>query len=196
MMENQTPAAMSYSPQSAPPSRFLHIYVEGLRGRRLNILDSDKTTPIYIVKSNSGSLFSSKPHMRICRPPTSSSALETQIGSASFRAWGRTVDMEFGSSTAFLKPKGLFTRSTEFQSSVGPLTWQYDSVFRSAFRLVNAEGEWLARFEGITFSWRKTGKLEIAGGVQWGPGLLDEIVISGVAMVEAERTRNNNSAAA
>ena len=54
-------------------------------------------------------------------------------------------------------------------------------------RLVNAEGNWLARFEGITFSLSKTGKLEIAGGVQWGPGLLDEIVISGIAMVEAER---------
>ncbi|MCJ1265872.1 hypothetical protein MMC22_005754 [Lobaria immixta] len=184
---------MSYSPQSAPPSRFIHIYAHGLRGRRLNILDSDKTTPIYIVNNNSGSIFSSKPHIRICRPPTSSSALETQIGSASFRIWGRTLDMEFGSSTAFLKPKGLFTRSTEFQSSVGPLTWQYDSAFRNDLRLVNTEGEWLARFEGSTFSWTKLGKLEIAGGVQWGPGLLDEIVISGLAMVAAEARRRSNT---
>lgn len=31
------------------------------------------------------------------------------------------------------------------------------------------------------------GKLEVSGEVEWGPGLLDEIVISGLAMVEAER---------
>lgn len=70
---------------------------------------------------------------------------------------------------------------------------------------MNAEGNWLARFEGTSFSWSKRGlatsfswskrgKLEIAGEVQWGPGLLDEIVISGIAMVEAERRRRNNSA--
>ena len=60
-------------------------------------------------------------------------------------------------------------------------------------RLVNAEGNWLARFERSSFSLGKRGKLEIAGGVQWGPGLLDEIVISGIAMVEAERRRRNRS---
>ena len=99
------------------------------------------------------------------------------------------MDMEFGSSTVFLESKGVFARSAEFQSSVGPLTWQRDSAFRKDLRLVNAKGDWLARFEGRTFSLGKRGKLEIAGGVRWGPGLLDEIVISGVAMVEAERRR-------
>lgn len=56
---------------------------------------------------------------------------------------------------------------------------------------MNGEGNWLARFESSTFSVGKRGKLEISGGVQWGPGLLDEIVISGIAMVEAERRRRN-----
>lgn len=73
------------------------------------------------------------------------------------------------------------------------LTWQHDSTFGKDLRLVNAEGDWLARFVGKTFSWSKRGKLEISGGVQFGPGLLDEIVISGIAMVEAERRRRNNN---
>lgn len=178
---------MESKSQAYPSSRFLHIYVEGLTRRRMTIFDSDKTTPIYIVNSNSGGCFSSKPHMRFCRPPTPSSTTETQIGSASFRTWSRAVELEFGSSAVYLEPKGALTRSTEFQSSVGLLTWQHDSALGSDLRLVNAEGNWLARFEGNTFSLSKTGKLEIAGGVQWGPGLLDEIVISGIAMVEAER---------
>ncbi|MCJ1429226.1 hypothetical protein MMC29_007139 [Sticta canariensis] len=179
--------------QVTPPSRFLHIYFKGLTGRRMTILDSDKTTPIYIVNSNSGTIFSSKPHMRFCRPPTTSSTLETQIGSASFRTWSRRLELEFGSSAVHLEPKGFFTRSMEFQSSVGPLTWQHDSAFGRDLRLVNAEGNWLARFEGTVFAWSKSGKLEISGGVQWGPGLLDEIVISGIAMVEAERRRRRNN---
>lgn len=177
---------MAYAPQSTPPSRFLHIYVKALTGARMTILDSDKTTPIYIVNSNDGC---SKPHMRFCRPATPSSALETQIGSISFHTWSSNIDLEIGSSAVLLKSKGHFTRSAEFQSSVGLLTWQYDSAFRNDLRLVNAEGNWLARVESKTFAWSKVGKMEIAGWVYWGPGLLDEIAISGMAMVEAERRR-------
>ncbi|MCJ1469551.1 hypothetical protein MMC07_008185 [Pseudocyphellaria aurata] len=178
-------------------SRMLHIYTEGFRGRRMNILDSDKSTPVYIVNKNSGGCFSSKPHMRFCRPPTPQSPLEVQIGSASFHTWSRSVDLDFGSSTSSLSSKGVFTRSTEFQSSVGLLTWKHDTAFGNDLRLVNAEGNWLARFVGNVFAWKKRGSLEISPGVNFGPGLLDEIVISGLAMVEAERRRRNaNSAAA
>ena len=104
MMENGT--------QATPPSRFLHIYFEGLTRRRMTILDYDKTTPIYIVNSNRGTIFSSKPHMRFCRPQTPSSTQEIQIGSASFRTWSRAVELEFGSSAVYLESKGLLTRST------------------------------------------------------------------------------------
>ncbi|MCJ1429449.1 hypothetical protein MMC29_007363, partial [Sticta canariensis] len=184
---------MANGTQSTPPSRFLHVYLEGLTRHRMTILDSDKTTPIYIVNSNRGSIFSSKPHMQFCRPQTPSSTVETQIGSASFRKSSRALELEFGSSAVLLKPKGFLTRSTEFQSSVGPLTWQHDSAFGSDLQLVNSEGNWLARFERTKFSRKKRGKLEISGGVQWGSGLLDEIVISGIAMAEAERRRRNAS---
>lgn len=50
---------------------------------------------------------------------------------------------------------------------------------------MNAEGTLLARFESTLFSQRKMGKLEISDAVQSAPGLLDEIIVSGLAMVEA-----------
>ena len=53
--------------------------------------------------------------------------------------------------------------------------------------LTNAGGNCLARFSCTAWARRKMGKLEVSGEVEWGPGLLDEIVISGLAMVEAER---------
>ncbi|MCJ1471209.1 hypothetical protein MMC07_009857 [Pseudocyphellaria aurata] len=180
---------MSDPSQSVPPSRFLHIYVEGLINRRIIILDSDKTTPVYLVDSNGAGLFSSKPDLCFYLPPTPSSPLETQIGSATFHSWSSTIDLQFGSSVVSLESTGSFTRSAGFQSSVGPLTWQHDSAFGDDLQLVNASGEWLARFVGASFSIGKRGTLEISGGIYFGPGLLDEIVISGIVMVEEERRR-------
>lgn len=54
---------------------------------------------------------------------------------------------------------------------------------------MNAEGNWLARVECKVLAWSKVGKMAIAGWVHWGPGLLDEIAISGIAMMEAERRK-------
>lgn len=97
------------------------------------------------------------------------------------------MDLDYGTSAVPLKPKGLLSRSTEFQSSVGLLTWQHDGALANSMSLINAGGNCLARFSSTAFARRKMGKLEVSGEVEWGPGLLDEIVISGVAMAEAER---------
>lgn len=86
-----------------------------------------------------------------------------------------------------MEPKGLLSRSTKFQSSVGLLTWQHDGALANSMHLTNAGGNCLARFSCTAWARRKMGKLEVSGEVEWGPGLLDEIVISGLAMVEAER---------
>lgn len=166
MMEMQTPTTTYHSPQFTPISLFLHIYEESSTDRRMTVRDSDKTTPVYIVK-----FFDSKPHIRFCRPPTPSSALEIQIGSAPFHTWQDIVDLEFGTYAISLESKGHFTRSTKFQSSVGPLTWQYDSALGDDMCLTNAVGNSLARFESKRWVLLKVGKLEIDGRVQWGPGL-------------------------
>lgn len=98
---NATPATTYHSPQFTPISPFLHIYEESSTDRRMTVRDSDKTTPVYIVN-----FFDSKPHLRFCRPPTPSSALEIQIGSASFHKWHDTVDLEFGTYVISLESKG------------------------------------------------------------------------------------------
>lgn len=188
-MEMQTPATMNRSPQFTPPSRFLHMYKESSTDRRMTILDSDKTTPVYILK-----YFGSKPQLGLCRPPTPSSALEIQIGSASFHTWHNTVDLELGTHAISLE-KGHFARSTKFQSSVGPLTWKYDSALGDGMRLIDAAGDSLARFESKTWALHKVGKLEVNGKVQWGPGLLDEIVLSAMAMVVAKKRKGEAAGA-
>lgn len=58
--------------------------------------------------------------------------------------------------------------------------------------LVNERKEWLAKFHNSAFSTGKEGKLEISNGEITG-AFLDEIVISGLAMIEHERRNRGNS---
>lgn len=195
-VKKQTPEAMFQSPQFTPPSRFLHVNFEGLTHSRLTVLDSNTSTPICIAKSDKSSFFCIKPLvLSFYRPSTPSSALQTQIGSASSHWLTRTIDLQLGSSAVPLKPKGKLTRSAEFQSSIGPLTWQHDRS-KDDLKMVHPNGDWLARFKDSGSYWIKTVVLEISGAVQWGPGLLDEIMISGIAMLMTERIQNASAAGA
>ncbi|MCJ1469001.1 hypothetical protein MMC07_007633 [Pseudocyphellaria aurata] len=174
----------------------LHISLgnDGHRGRRITILDGDKVS-IYIVDSKRSAIFT-RLSLNVYRPGRSPSRRDASIGSAKYHLWTRTVDLQVGSSTITMKAKGFVRRSMTFQSSVGRLTWQHESLFRNGLRLVDAGGTLLARFESTSFSRRKTRTLEISDAVRSAPGLLDEVVISGIAVVEAERRQNENAVAA
>ena len=54
--------------------------------------------------------------------------------------------------------------------------------------LVNQKKEWIARFDASLFAMSKQGKLHIVNGGINGVAL-DEIVVSGCAMVQHERRR-------
>lgn len=56
-------------------------------------------------------------------------------------------------------------------------------------------GEWVARFEAASFAVEKRGKFEI-GGSGVGEEGVDEIVVSGLAVVEQMRRKRGNNAAA
>ncbi|MCJ1468999.1 hypothetical protein MMC07_007631 [Pseudocyphellaria aurata] len=187
--------------QSTPSSRLLHISIGddgGHRGRRILVLDGDKKTPIYIVDSKR-SAFLTRLSLTIHRPATPGSRQhDTLIGSAKFHLWTRRVDLQIGSSAIPMKTKGFVRRSMTFRSSsVGDVTWQQEGLFRrSGLRLVvDAGGTVLARLESTSLSRRKTRTLEISDAVRSAPDVLDEVVISGIAVVEAERRRKKNAEA-
>lgn len=191
--QSSSSRAPSYQPQQPPPPsvqepRLLHIYLDGLTHRHLTIRDSDKRTPLYTVSANSGSIFSSKPHMRIFR----GSAQTTPIGTADFHNYSRTVDLTIQGRPVSMDASGLFTRSHVFQSSIGPLQWEGDGIFSNDLVLVNERKEWLAKFHNSAFAMGKEGKLEISNGEITGV-FLDEIVVSGLAMIEHQRRRRNNN---
>lgn len=186
--------APSYQAQKQPPPpsihepRLLHIYVDGMTHRHLTIVDSDKRTALYTVSANLGSIFSSKPHMRIFR---GSDQTNPPIGTADFRKLSRAVDLTIQGRPVSMEATGFFARGHGFPSSiVGPLQWESDGVFGSDLVLVNERQEWLAKFHNSAFAVSKEGKLEISNGEISG-AFLDEIVVSGLAVIEYRRRRRN-----
>lgn len=168
-------------------SRTLHIYRLELFSRDLTIMDADKTTIAYSVAANMGTIFSDKPHMRVYRGPVQAQSSTTPAGTATFHRYSRTIDLELHGRPTPMDSKGIFSFSHEFMSGIGPLSWKSNG-WGSDLILMTAENEWLAKFEGNRMAVEKRGTLEI---VSWdiGDDGLDEIVASGVAMVEYLRRR-------
>ena len=60
---------------------------------------------------------------------------------------------------------------------------------------VTERGDWVARFGNSTWSVSKQGRIEVVNR-DFPREVLDELVVSGLAMVELERRRRSNNAAA
>ena len=189
-IQGQQPFPQQPPPPSLQQPRFLHIYLDGMTHRHLTIKDEDKRTPLYTVAANSGSIFSSKPHMRIFRGASPEPSM--LAGTADFHTYSRTVDLIIHGRMTSMEATGLFTRGHVFESSIGPLKWEGDGIFSADLVLVNDRKEWIAKFHNSGFSLGKEGKLEISNGEIAG-SFLDEIVVSGLGMVEQQRRSRNNS---
>ncbi|KAL8635750.1 MAG: hypothetical protein Q9228_006791 [Teloschistes exilis] len=191
-----TTTAHSRSPSPAPAyatSRTLHIYSSSSWStRHITIADADRSHPLYTLTKNHGGLFSSKPHMTV----TSAQTPALVVGTATFHSMSRRVELEFHGQGVIFEPEGLFTRSHGYRSpsSGGErLKWKCEGWGHDLV-LVNSRKEWIAKFDAAVWAMKKLGKLEIRDGRIAGRAL-DEIVVSGLAMVELERRRRNSSSA-
>lgn len=181
----------SSQPQNLLEStRILHLYRKGMTGYKAHILDSDKQTVLYEI--NIKSLGS--PSISLYRGPSHGNSQGALVGTANFHNFSRTTDIKIGNSAIIpLRAEGIFTSSRMFDSILGPLKWQHDGVFSKTLSLVNARGEWIARFQTVT-AVSKWGRFEIAPGTpQGGERLLDEIVLTGFAILETEKRQSQSS---
>lgn len=74
------------------------------------------------------------------------------------------------------------------------LRWEHEGAFTANLCCVTERGEWVARFDRASLSMTKEGKLEIVDR-EMPKEVLDEVVVSGLAMIEHERRRRSNAAA-
>ncbi len=187
--------AQSSSPaydQKPVAPRVLHVYHEGFTHRRVQILDSDKRTPVYRINANSGGLFSSKPHLRIYEAAT-----DSEIATITFHSISSDIDMTIQNRPILLSKSGFFTSAHGFQSLAtgGSFKWKSDGVFSCGDMICLDEREQLvARFKSSGGAMKKEGKFELGEGVNG--VLMTEVVVSGIAMYEYMRRQRNCSSAA
>ena len=171
-----------------PIPRTLHLYNTGLTGSTLHILDKDKQTCLYEIKTHSWS----SPDVSLYRPAAATAAPNnnpTLCGSAKFHTWSRTIDLQIGGDRPIpLQANGSFTSTRMFESCVGELSW------KRGMKLHNARKELLATFTRV-MALSKWGRFEMTPRVaEGGQRLVDEIVLSGVALLEQRRRGKKSSA--
>lgn len=176
--------------QQGPGTHLLHIYRDSAFGRDLTILDSDKTTVAYTIAANRGAIFSEKPHMRFYRGPAEPQHSSQLVGTATFHSHSRAIDLTLHNRAVSMESTSIFGSTHEFQSGIGPLLWKTNG-WGSGLTLMTPDKHWLAKFDACSFSFDKRGTLEIVNWDIEGVGL-DEIIVSGMAMIEHMRRRRSS----
>lgn len=124
-------------------------------------------------------------------------ATNAEVATITFHSFSSDIDLTVHNQPIVLTKSGFFTSAHEFSSLAtgGVFKWKNDGVFSGGDMLCLDQREQLiARFESSNWAMKKEGKFELSPGVSG--VLMDEIVASGIAMVEQRRRQKKNSAAA
>ena len=108
------------------------------------------------------------------------------VGTINFPMMTRRIELVINGRPVQLEYNGFRDRSYRFMSSIGPLKWASMSMMGAGVACTTERGEWLAKFDTSWLSVHGTGKLEIVNQNLL-QGLVDELVVSGVAMLENDR---------
>ncbi|KAI9720670.1 MAG: hypothetical protein M1812_002850 [Candelaria pacifica] len=180
------PPSTSPRPTAGPPPaytspRLLHIYHEGHSERRASIKDSSKTT-LYSIDLHHWS----KPHMVVFAGDS-----KNEIGTVAFHSLSSTMDLTVRGTEFSLKNDKYWTQQYSFVSRATgrKFRWKMESLWTmNDFVCMDEKDMPIAKFEGSTWALRKLGKIELVQGLDG--ALLDEVLMSGLAMVEmVQRTK-------
>ena len=178
------PSLIKTSGSEPPVPRKLQIHVDGILNRRLYINESDDVTTLYTATIKAGGIFRSGPNVTVYTGTDETQA--SIVGTASFPSFSQKIDLTLHSQRIFFAQDGFFTHTHSFTSTAGRLRWEHTGIFSQNMTCVDEEGRWLARFDYKRLSMSKLGTLEIVSD-QIGGALLDELVVSGIAMTELEK---------
>ncbi|MCJ1278442.1 hypothetical protein MMC21_006259 [Puttea exsequens] len=177
-------------PYPPSPSPSLHVRNTGLPAPGIQILNPLTSLPLYTIFAPKRSHFSSDPHLLI-----TSSITNTPIGSIRFHSILDDIDLCIhGKEVPF--PCSTWSSSHEMVSLVGggSLKWKNHNVLKGGdLRCTDGSGQVVARFEAVRWGKvQKEGKFELSQAVAAGGPAMDEIVISGIAMVEFKRREHDD----
>lgn len=185
------PAYRSSSPAAFPTSqpRIFHLKRDGFTQTKAHIYEADNRTEAYHMKSSySAEWSSSKPNNVITSAYTGQ-----MVGTINFPMWTRQIELVINGRTVPLEYNAWKDRSYRFMSSIGPLKWAAISTMGASLACTTERGEWLAKFDTKWFSMKGGAQLEIVNQ-NLPQELVDELVVTGLAMLENDR-RNMAAAA-
>ncbi|KAL5364930.1 hypothetical protein BJX96DRAFT_188197 [Aspergillus floccosus] len=173
------------------PIQMIHIHY---RGKRLSLLDSDDTTPLYTV-----TVCRHTPQMQLVRLPRDSNPNaggdtdnERGICTAAFEKLSMNVTLSIYDQPVMLRRLDIFSRTYAFESTTlagTALHWEADGALTGDFKLVNQQNcQVLARFHNKVFSVTEVGSFEMVGLLP--ERLNEEIVISGLAVLVMVQSLN------
>ncbi|KAL8768192.1 MAG: hypothetical protein Q9209_005501 [Squamulea sp. 1 TL-2023] len=183
LMPHNAYRASSPAAFPTPHSRILRITREGFSQRKAHIYEADNCTQAYeMVSSYAAEWSNSKPNLEITSSYTGQIA-----GTVNFLMMSRQIQIVVNGQMLALNSNGWATRGYSFVSSIGPLKWEASTVMGSAYACTTERGEWLAKCDqNVLTSMHGKGTIEIVNG-NLPPGLTDELVVTGLAMIENER---------
>ena len=178
----------AYPPQphhTQAPSRLMNVVYEHYRTDRIRVLDADNTNTLYTMK-----LQMKKPHIVVKATST-----ETTIGTANLHMFKGGIDTTVHDNSITLSKHGFFKSTYTWPSPAlegATLTWKFKNLGVEILCLDEREIA-IARFRFNNWSAKKCGTLEMLGPQADGGLLMDEILVTGLAVVEVILTIRNAS---
>lgn len=177
---------------STKPLRTLNVYD---KGSTYTILDTDDVTLLYTIRWNANSA----PHMTVCRGDD----LKAVIGTATYHATHKLgfstapqITLKLSSGIVSLNKEGGFfsTNKRTFRSAVlGEVYWKGGVSITGFMKMDDGKGETLVQYKPMR-NMGRMGTMEI--GTELAQEGLDEVVVSGIAMLSEEMTSMSNTARA
>lgn len=177
--EKENAVSSPYPPQphhTQAAARVLHVWYDGWHISRVRVLDTDNATPLYTIRMKI-----TKPHLVI-----ESASAGSTIGTVSFHTLSNRIDATVHDSSTTLTCRGLFKNGHTYPSPAlggATLTWKTQGHSLDLVCL-DEGGVAIARFCFSNWSLRKAGRVELMGPQAASGALMEEIIVTGTAMVE------------
>ena len=178
-------AASAIDTSSNPGSRVLHVGRVGWYYTQ--ILDSDKATPLYSINNKYGSM-EPGPRMTISKAETNS-----VVGTVTIHPLSKNMDLVVHGKPICLEASSALTTGRAFTSQAAAgrrFKWTFDSAIFRDMVCMDDRDKVVAKFDGS--SSLTSGDNYFTVEPEFEGELLEEILISGLAMMERRAQRNRH----
>ena len=178
-------AAPAVDTNANPGSRVLHVVRVGWYYTQ--ILDSDKTTPLYTISNRYGNM-EPGPRMTISNAGTNS-----VVGTVTIHPLSKNMDLVVREKPICLEASSALTTGRAFTSQAAAgrkFKWTFDSAISRDMVCMDERDKVVAKFDGSSSLTNGENYFTLEPGFEG--ELLEEILISGLAMMERRAQRNRH----